>query len=201
MTKLTQMVKDGHDVHQATADLVTALGTSLKRNKAKNGNFAFVYGAGLDTLATTIKGTRADAAQLKASINSIAPEIGAFVKKVMRTTEQRKYIKNWLGRISHFPDTRWAYKAPNYLIQGGCADIMKVAMNQIDERLLKMKSNMIMTIHDEVVVEVHESEIKTVPHMVAEIMETAYPSTHLPLTVGMEWSEKSLADKTEGFPI
>ncbi len=55
--------------------------------------------------------------------------------------------------------------------------------------------------HDEIPTEVHESELMRVPPIVKAIMEEVYPAEYLPLTVGMEWSEKSLADKRKGFPV
>jgi len=81
------------------------------------------------------------------------------------------------------------------LIQGGCADVVKLAMNRLDEVLQDFKSQMIMQIHDELVFEVHHSEMDTVPQMAKDIMEAAYPHTYLPLTCGVEFSHKSLADK------
>ena len=74
-------------------------------------------------------------------------------------------------------------------------------MNEIDERLLSMKSRIVMTVHDELPTEVHESEVKHVPHMVQDIMEASYKPEYIPVTVGMEWSDKSLADKVAGFPV
>jgi DNA polymerase-1 len=88
----------------------------------------------------------------------------------------------------------------NYLIQGGCADVVKVAMNRVDELLLGKKSRMVLTIHDELPCEVHESEVAFIPQQVKEIMETVFPYKYLPLTCGMEWSDKSLGDKKKGFP-
>ena len=95
--------------------------------------------------------------------------------------------------------TRFAYKAPNYLIQGGCADIIKLAMNEIDDFLLPYKSRMLLQIHDELLFKVHKSELDIVPSLV-NIMERVYPHKHLPLTAGVSYSWKSWADKTEGLP-
>ena len=74
-------------------------------------------------------------------------------------------------------------------------------MNRIDQLLLSHKSKMVMTVHDELPIEVHESEIATVPTLIKEIMESVFESTYLPLTAGMAWSDKSLGDKIKGFPV
>ncbi len=201
VTPLIQKVLGGHDVHEATRLTVAEYGVNITRGLAKNGNFAVLYGSGLDTLAATIKGTREAARQLKDAIFKGSPEMQMFIREVMKTAEKRRYIINWAGRRSYFPDKNFAYKAPNYLIQGGCADVVKFAMNRVDEYLLEKKSRMILTVHDELPIEVHESELAEVPKRVKEIMESIYPSKYLPLTAGMEWSNKSLADKVKGFPL
>ena len=98
---------------------------------------------------------------------------------------------NWLGRRSHFPNKRFSYRAPNYIVSGGTADIIKVAMNQVDEFLLPQKTKMIMTIHDELVMEVplEEDQIES---QIKGIMTTAYKSKYIPLTASSSWSVKSL---------
>ena len=72
-------------------------------------------------------------------------------------------------------------------------------MNEIDEYLLDKKSSLVLQIHDELVVEVHEHETYVVPR-IKEIMERVYAHKYLPLTCGVEHSFKSLADKVEGLP-
>ena len=198
---VSKIKNEGLDPHQATADVVTAGGTPLTRKRAKNGNFAILYGAGLDTLAATIGSTREEARSLKEAIFKAAPEVKILINSVMASAASEKQIRNWLGRRCAIGNSDFAYKAPNYLIQGGTADVNKVALNRIDEYLLDKKSKLALTIHDENPIEVHESELAEVPRRVKEFMEGVYPHKYLPLTVGMEWSGKSLADKVKGFPV
>ena len=202
-TELVRKIKnEGLDPHQATADLVTALGRMvLTRKLAKNANFGELYGSGLDTLAATIGGTRVEAQALKDALREAAPEIRNLTNNVSTTARTRGFIRNWAGRRSYLKDPNWAYKMTNYLIQGGCADVVKFAMNQIHDYLSAKKSKMVLTIHDELPCEVHESEIDEVPKKVKEIMENIYPYKYLPLTCGLEWSDKSLGDKKKGFPV
>lgn len=200
-SELVKKIKSGVDPHQATADLVTALGVPLSRKKAKNGNFALLYGSGDRTLAATVGGTVAEARALRTSILTVAPEIKVLVDSVMRTAETRGFIRNWAGRRFYCPNSRFAYQFPNRLIQGGTADVNKIALNRTDEYFLGMKSRLIATIHDENPCEIHESEVQEAPKRVKELMESVYPFTYLPLTVGMEWSARSLGDKQKGFPV
>jgi DNA polymerase-1 len=200
LTPIAAQVKDGYDVHQATADAVTAAGFPLPRKKAKNGNFAILYGSGYDTLAAQLGATREEAKAIKGAIFRASPELREFIDLVSNTAKRRGFIFNWAGRRSYFPDSNFAYRAPNYIIQGGCADIVKRAMNEVDQYLLNKKSRMILQVHDELVIEVHESEAQEVPQRVKEIMESVFVSQYLPLTCGMEYSLTSMADKVKGFP-
>ena len=200
-TPIVKEIKNGKDPHQATADLVTAMGTPLIRARAKTGNFALLYGAGDQRLSETLGGTVDDAKRLRGNIFSVAPEINEFIRTVTHTAGSRGYIFNWLGRRCYFPGGEFAFRAPNYLVAGGCADVVKVAMNRIDDFLMNKISRMVMTVHDEIVCEVAHSELETVPKGIKEILETVFPAQYLPLTTSMEWSDKSLADKKKGFPV
>jgi DNA polymerase-1 len=202
-TELIKKVKSGLDVHTATAQVATAGGTAISRGEAKTTNFLTIYGGGDRKLAEGLKCTLEQAKRIRHAILSSSPEIRDYINQIISTAEQRRYIFNWLGRRCYFPDPRFAYRAPNYHIAGGCADVMKVAMNRIDEHFVREKllSRMIATIHDELVLEVHESEVTFVPEFVQAVMEESYPSKYLKLTTAAEWSAKSMADKTKGLPV
>lgn len=199
-TKLVELVLGGLDVHEATAQVANQAGFKITRYQAKTTNFLTLYGGGNKKLADGLGCSIEQAKAIRRAIFQSSPEIQAYIHHIMRTAEQRGYITNWFGRRCHFSNRAYAYRAPNYHTSGGCADIVKIAMNGIDEFLLDKKSRMIMTVHDELPIEVHESEIDTVPHVVKGIMENAFESQYLPLTVGMKWSNKSLGDKVKGFP-
>lgn len=200
-TDLVRRINAGHDPHQATADAVTEMGTPLKRSKAKNVNFAFLYGSGDQTLADTMRATLAEAKALRSLIVRAAPEVKQFVDAVGGVARRRGFITTWAGRRSWFPDPNWAYKAPNYLIQGGCADVVKRAMVNVDSYLRGKKSRMCLQVHDELLIEVHAEEAATVPRAIQDIMQTIYPHKFLPLLTSAEWSDKSMADAKKGYPV
>lgn len=201
LTPLGDMVARGFDFHEATGENAKRVGAKVVRKQAKIANFLTLYGGGVNTLAKALGIGVEDARRIREAIFTSAPEILNFINACMRSAEERGYVINWLGRRSHFPVKKFSYRAPNYIVSGGCADIVKMAMNEINFQTLKYKSKMVMTIHDELPTEVHESEVQTVPRMVKEIMENVYKSDYIPLTTGMEWSEKSLGDKRKGFPV
>lgn len=195
-TEMVRKVKGGLDVHQATADT-----GSVTRDQAKTVNFLSLYGGGEGKLALDLKTTRQEAKRIQASIFDAAPELKRLILSIEQKAKISAWIRNWYGRVYHFGNRRMTYKAPNKMFQGGAADVMKVAMTAIDEDLSLFMSRMVMCIHDELVTEVHESEVEEVPKLVKERMEAAYPYRYLPLTVGMQWSNKSLMDKVDGFPV
>lgn len=126
------------------------------------------------------------------------PNVKKFIKEVSQVTKRRGYIFNWLGRRSYIPRNK-SYIGPNYLIQGGCADIVKKVMVEVEAILKPYKTQMLLQIHDELLLEGYFNE-KPYLLEVKRAMEGAYKHVHLPLTVSVEWSETSWADK-EPFKI
>ncbi len=200
-TELVKKVLAGMDVHQACAELASATGIPITRSQAKTVNFLTLYGGGNEKLAGDLDCSVEQASAIREAIFAGAPEIKSLIRSLMKRAEERGYIFNWFGRRCYFPDSTKAYRAPNYVIAGGCADVVKIAMNLIDEELLDKRSKLVLTVHDELPTYVHESEIATVPRKIHQIMESVYPAKYLPLTAAMEWSETNLADKKKGFPV
>lgn len=197
ITPLAKRILAGEDFHQATADLASQVtGRKVTRSQAKTTNFLNLYGGGTKKLAAQLKISFDEAQAIKNAINSAAPEIAALCRSIMRTAETRGYIRNWMGRYCYFSDPRYAYQAPNHLIAGGCADVMKLAMNRIDDLLLDYQSKMVLNVHDELVFYIAPGE----EFLIAQcktIMETAFGSKYLPLTCSAFVSKKSLADLEE----
>ena len=198
-TELIRLVNGGLDVHAATAQAASLYGVKISRTEAKTSNFLTIYGGGAQKLADQLKCSLSQAYAIRGAIFKAAPELKDFCDDVGDVAKRRGYIFNWFGRKCLFPNSRLSYKAPKYLIAGGAADVNKVALNRIDELLLGKKSRLVLTIHDENPCELHESELHLAPQ-INEIMESVYKSKFLRLTCGKEFSHKSLADKTKGFP-
>jgi len=192
---MIEKVLGGLDVHEASAKLA-----GITRSQAKNVNFATIYGAGLGKLAQMLGTSRDEASNIQQSIFAAIPELQPFIEKVQAAASERRFIRNWFGRRCNFPPDSSTHRAVNHLIQGGCADVVKVAMVRVHEFMRPMQSKMVLQIHDELVYEFVPQEI----HLIAEIkaiMESVYKPIHgLPLTCGVAYSYKSLADKVEGFP-
>ena len=188
---LIKLVLSGLDVHTATANVA-----GVTRTIAKNVNFGTLYGQGMGSLAASIGVPVAEAARIQHSIFEAAPEVKKFINKVCHTAITRRQLYNWAGRCYQFPYKWMSYKAPNTLIQGGAAEVVRFAMTGISNFLAmkKCESRMLLNIHDELIFEIKDGEEDLIPR-IKRIMETTYPHKHLPLTCGVECSAKSLADK------
>ena len=103
------------------------------------------------------------------------------------------FVTDIFGR-KYMCDTRENYKAVNYLIQGCAAGIIKKAMIDIDTLLKDRKSNMLLTIHDELVLEVHDSEEDLLPKVI-DIMEDR-DTFRVPILINVEKTTTNWAEKT-----
>lgn len=192
---LIRRIRDeGLDVHEATAQ---AMGVS--RDAAKTLNFGLLYGAGSELLAKNLGMAVFEARRLKNRYFAQLPQVLRHIDSVTSTAELRGWVFNWAGRRCYCADKRYAYKIPNHRIQGGCADVMKFAMNGIDAFLEGRQTKMILQIHDELWFETVPDELSLFPWIV-NLMETAYPYKHLPLTCSTSHSYKSAADLVDGIP-
>lgn len=191
---LIRKILDGHDPHDATAEM-----TGLDRDAAKTLNFALLYGMGKDTLAETLGVSVKEAKEFKYQYFGRLPQVKKFLRAVTTAAERRGFITDWAGRRLYFPDPRFAYKAPNALIQGGCSSIHKKAMVATDKVLAPWKSDILFQVHDEIDFDMHPGELELVPRLKEE-MEKIYPYKRLPMRCSVEHSWKSFGDLVEGMP-
>jgi len=167
---LIEQINNGADVHQAMADMV-----GINRQQAKTLNFACLYGAGQQKIAEMLGMSIPEAGHLLGLYYSRLPKVAHFQKQVISKGRNRGFIFNWAGRRCHIANPEWAYILPNHLIQGGGADIMKVALVRLYEFLKHTKSRMLITVHDEVLLEMHPPDLDLIPK-IQNIMETVYKS-------------------------
>lgn len=133
------------------------------------------------------------AVAIKKAVLHATPEFKFTMDNIKKAAENRGYIRNFYGRRLQFPDKRFSYQATNHLIQSSCADMLKIAMNKIDDLLLNKKTKMLLQIHDELVIHAHPSEIDLIPKIKA-IMEEAFPYRLMPQVAEVSYGN-NLADK------
>jgi len=193
--KVIEDILEGADVHQAIADMV-----GIPRKLAKTLSFAILYGAGAEKIAWMLGISIEEATELKRKYLEKLPNVQRLINNVRQMGEMRGHIFNFMGRRFHIQFKNESYKLPNHLIQGTCADVMKLAMVKIYVFLKPYKSRMILQVHDELLFEIHKTELNIVPSIV-KIMETIYKAKNgMVLTVSVEHSTKSFSykDKKEG---
>ncbi|MCQ2472201.1 MAG: DNA polymerase I [Clostridia bacterium] len=176
------------DIHTITAaqvfNMPVEFVTPAMRSKAKAVNFGIVYGIGAFSLAKDIKVTRKEADSYIKGYLSLYSGIDEYMKSVAEKAKQDGYVSTIFGRRRYLPElnsTNFNMRsfgervARNMPIQGTAADIIKIAMIKVYERLKaeKLKAEIIMQVHDEIIVEAPDNEVELVQKIVCEEMENA----------------------------
>ncbi len=197
--------QEGQDIHATTAAKVYNIPleevTREQRGNAKAVNFGILYGQGAFTLADQTGMSRKEAKELIANYYETYPTLKAYMGKQVDFARDNGYVETVLGRRRYLKninsqngmvragDERNAVNAP---IQGSAADIIKIAMIQIQKRLEEgnYSSKMLLQVHDELVFDIHKEELETLQTMIQNEMENAF-KMEVPLDVetgiGKNW--------------
>jgi DNA polymerase-1 len=196
----------GHDIHAATAAKIYKIDieevTSDMRRKAKTANFGIIYGISVFGLAERLNVSRQEAKELIDGYFETYPQVKEYMDKSIQVARENGYVETIFHRKRFLPDInsrnavvrgyaeRNAINAP---IQGSAADIIKVAMAHIYQRITsnKLKAKMILQVHDELNFSVPASEKELVQQIVIEEMEHAY-RMHVPLKADCGWGNNWL---------
>lgn len=197
---------DNEDVHAATAAKIyhkpIAEVTKDERRKAKTANFGIIYGISAFGLAERLNIPRREAKELIDNYFIEYPRIKEYMDESIQKAREKGYIETILNRRRYLPDInsgnsvvrgyaeRNAVNAP---IQGSAADIIKIAMVRIAQRLRdeNLRSKMILQVHDELNFSVFPDEKSRVEQIVVEEMEKAYPLS-VPLKADFGWGKNWL---------
>ncbi len=205
---LIDAFKHGADIHTSTAMRVFGIEkpedvTSNDRRNAKAVNFGIVYGISDFGLSNNLGISRKLAKEYIETYFERYPGIKNYMDTVVREAKDKGYVETLFKRRRELPDInsrnfnvrnfaeRTAINSP---IQGSAADILKIAMINLDKALIdgNFKTKMLLQVHDEIVLEVPEDEIPAIQKLVKEIMEAAVEMT-VPLlaeeSYGQTWYE------------
>lgn len=158
--------------------------TPLMRSNAKAVNFGIVYGIGAFSLAKDIGVTRKEAAAYIDSYLSHYSGVRNYMEQVVAQAKEDGYVTTLFGRRRYLPELKASHAATrafgervarNMPIQGTAADIIKIAMIRVRDRLKreKLRSRLILQVHDELIVEAPEDEREQAEQIVREEMENA----------------------------
>ncbi len=204
---LINAFRNGQDVHAMTAAKIFGIPleevTADQRRIAKTANFGIMYGISSFGLAQRLHIGRAEAKKIIEDYFANFPAISSFIEDTLTSARETGYVETIFGRRRYLPDInskngtvrslaeRTAVNAP---IQGTSADIIKLAMINVERRLEKegLQSRMILQIHDELVFDAVAGEVDILERIVREEMENV-TSLSVPLTVecnhGSNWLE------------
>ena len=204
---LVEAFRQGLDVHAITASKIFSIKpedvTAGQRRIAKTANFGIMYGISAFGLAQRLRIPRSEAKKIIEDYFVNFPDIQSFINSTIASARERGYVETLFGRRRYLPDIcsrnatvrslaeRNAVNAP---IQGTSADIIKIAMAEVDKamRSAGLKSRMVLQIHDELVFDAVPEEIDTLKGIVTDKMQNVIRLS-IPLTVecnyGKNWLE------------
>ena len=194
--------KQNVDFHGEAAKLafnVDESSTQFKfyRQMAKAITFGTIYGIGNRKLSEQLNTTPQEAGAYKKRYFAGLVGSKEFFDKVVDTVTEKGWIRNRYGRKYQIAP-QFAYKGVNYLVQGTSADILSERMLVIADYLQDKQSSMLLQVHDEIICEVHNSELDTIPFKIKELLEVN--SLDIPLKVDMEICYPSWATKANFKP-
>ena len=197
--------QNGEDIHRSTASKVFNVPleevTKEQRSNAKTVNFGIIYGVSAFGLSNQTDLSRSESAELIEAYYKTYPKLRQYIQNQIDFAREEGYVQTVLGRRRYLKDINSANamvrggaerNAVNAPIQGSAADIIKIAMINIHKRLEKEKwqSKMLLQVHDELVFDVHNSELEKIQPMIKEEMENAF-KLDVPLIVdlgfGKDW--------------
>lgn len=199
--------KEGRDIHATTAAKIFQVPldqvTGDMRRKAKTANFGIIYGISPFGLSQRLKIPRSEAKEIIDAYFKEFPAVKAYMDQSIEKARKNEFVETILGRRRYLRDInsrnatmrgfaeRNAINAP---IQGSAADMIKVAMIQVHEWMVnqKLKSKMILQVHDELVFDVHKDEValleKEIPKLMSEAIQLAVP-LEVEVGKGANWLE------------
>lgn len=198
---MLEAFEQGEDIHAATASKVFDVDpkevSREMRSKAKVVNFGIIYGISAFGLAQRINVSRSEASELIKNYFKKYPGIKAYMDKSIADAREKGYVETIKNRRRHLKDInsrnatvrgfaeRNAINAP---IQGSAADMIKIAMINIDRVFQKkgFKSDMILQVHDELVFDAVKDELETIRPIIDAEMKNAIPELSVPIKVDMD---------------
>ncbi len=187
--QMQEAFRTGYDIHAHTAMKIFHLKstddvTPLMRRRAKAVNFGIVYGISDYGLSKNLNISRKQAKEFIDNYFEQYPQIREYMDKAVKFAREKGYAETIMHRRRYLPDIhaknynvrsfaeRTAINSP---IQGSAADIIKIAMINMQKKLndLHLKTKMVVQVHDELIFDVPKDEIETIKKIVPEVMQSA----------------------------
>lgn len=184
-TTMRELIESGADLHTATAELL-----DIPRNAAKRLNFSVIYGIGARKLADNLKEPVEQARDYLERYHALYPGFRKLMNQCEQFAKEYGYIEMWTGRIRHFNvEQADPHKAMSNLIQGGVAEIVRVAMSRLYPAIRDLGGYLLMQVHDSVIFEVPDEAVSVALPTIKFIMEDFdfVPAVGVDIEYGKSW--------------
>lgn len=200
---LIDAFRSNQDIHRRTASEILSIPieqvTAMERSRAKAVNFGIVYGLSDYGLSRDIKIPIKEAKKYIDNYFERYKGVKEYLDSAIKEGKDKGYVKTLMNRLRYIPEINSSNRnvkmlgerlAMNTPIQGTAADIIKIAMVKVANRIKTegLKSRLILQVHDELVLEVEKNELESVKSIVADEMENAI-ALEVPLIVDVKWGK------------
>lgn len=185
------IIDAGEDMHSATA---RELG--IPRNAAKRINFGVIYGIGAGALSEGLRIPRKTASEYLSKYHSLYPGFRALMNTTEAMAEEKGYIRMWTGRMRHYDERNPSHKAMSNLIQGGVAEMMRVAITRAYPIVQDLGAYMVLQVHDQVMYEVPDDRVDLAIRVLKANMEDFpfHPKMEVETAIGKYWGELEVVE-------
>lgn len=184
---MRELIETGADLHSATAEKL-----GIPRNAAKRLNFSVIYGIGYRKLSENLRVEPGVARDYLEKYHSLYPGFRKLMRECEDFAKTHGYIKMWTGRMRHFnvdPAKADPHKAMSNLIQGGVAEIVRVAISRLFPAMQDLGGYMLLQVHDSVIFEVPDEKLEIAIPTIKAIMEDFdfVPRVGVDVEFGKSW--------------
>jgi len=197
---MLKAIAQNEDLHLTVAKLIFGQNAKEHRQETKNLNFGIIYGMGLDTLADKLNTTRDKACDLMYRYKNKFNEVSNLQFKIKKLLYTNGFIVDIFNRLYHIPIEK-AYTGVNALVQGCSANVLKHAIIQVDKFIKYFSKekliNLLLSVHDELIIEIHKSIPIWIPYVIKLIMEEILQliQYEIKVNVDIKYSNTSWATK------
>lgn len=195
---MRELIESDADLHTATAEML-----GIPRNAAKRINFSVIYGIGYRKLAQNLRVEEKVAKDYLERYHGLYPGFRKLMYELEDFAKLNGYVEMWTGRIRHFnvPEAD-PHKAMSNVIQGGVAEIVRVAISRLYPAIRDLGGRMLMQVHDSVIFEVPDHELAVALPTIKLIMEDFdfVPRVGVDVEYGKSWGTFVKWDPHEDVP-
>ena len=182
---MRKLIEEDADLHTATAEML-----GIPRNAAKRINFSVIYGIGYRKLAENLRVEQPVAKDYLERYHALYPGFRKLMYECEDFASQNGYIEMWTGRIRHFNTPECdPHKAMSNLIQGGVAEIVRVAISRLYPAITDLGGYMLLQVHDSITFEVPDDKLEIALRTIKTIMEDFdfVPRVGVDIEYGKSW--------------